>query len=694
MKLAFFLLAAPAAFATTTVVFDPSSIFPTDALTVPDRTQKTGLRLNLPAPSCTAQPTACQEIALVNQLDGFSLRARAAIRFSGPIDPSTLRNAIFFVALDNLTTDETGIHTSGQSIAVNQVTIDPATNTVYAKPDSVLDQHRHYALVVTAAVKDAAGYPVAPDPAYTACVTQQLSDYCSNLSLALMHATSVRQQIVAASVFTTMSATAWLEHARAMLAAVPPTVTLAQPQSTFHVPDLAQVILHEQTGVYPVKFADFALPVDNPLLQGLDRIVIGSFRSPNFLLDDQTIPNSPTLADLAVPNNTNNIYFNALLPAGPPPAAGFPTVIFGHGFGDSRFGGPTAIAPTLARAGFAVIAISAVGHGFGPLSTVTLIDKSGVSRTLLSGGRSIDLNGDGIIEANEGCAITTPIAYGTRDCYRQTAVDLMQLARVIRLGLDLDGDGKPDLDASHLYYAGESLGAIYGSMFTAIEPTVRAAALNVGGASTLDIARWSPAYRSLSTAALQSRTPSLLNKGNSYDEDYVLPNQPPKMVTVPGALAIQDVFERFEWLGMTGDPIAFAPHLRRSPLPGLAVRPIMAQFARGDRTVPNIANSTLIRAAGLESSTWLYRHDLARPIAPDLPLDPHPFLLLFISLSGDSVQLPGAPALAISLDAQNQIANFLSADGSSISDPNLLSRILLGIKVFEIPATLPFDLGF
>ena len=91
----------------------------------------------------------------------------------------------------------------------------------------------------------------------------------------------------------------------------------------------------------------------------------------------------------------------------------------------------------------------------------------------------------------------TPVAYGTRDCFRQTAVDLMQLARVIRLGLDLDGDGTPDLDPARIYYAGQSLGAIYGTMFTAVEPSIRAAALNVGGATMVDIARWSPAYRDL-----------------------------------------------------------------------------------------------------------------------------------------------------------------------------------------------------
>jgi len=85
---------------------------------------------------------------------------------------------------------------------------------------------------------------------------------------------------------------------------------------------------------------------------------------------------------LAVPAASNRVDFNALLPSTPKPAAGYPVVIFGHGFGDSRFGGPTAVAPALASAGFAGVAINAVGHGFGPLSTVTFHDKSGHSTTL------------------------------------------------------------------------------------------------------------------------------------------------------------------------------------------------------------------------------------------------------------------------------------------------------------------------
>ncbi len=698
-RLLLFALMVPALLgAGTTVLYDPltpaTGPFPSDVLTVLDPLQKTGVRVNMPVPDCGATYTACQEGGLLDQLDGFSIRARARVRFSGPVTPATLKDGIFFVALDNLTQEEPGVNQPGDRIAPDQVVWDPATNTAYAKPVSVLDQHRHYALVVTDAVKDAAGAAVQPDPAFQACAHGG-DGYCGGLAAALSGVATAPRTIVAAAVFTTMSATAWLEHARAILDYVPPMVTLAQPQSTFRLAGLATLTLHEQVGDNPAQFADLSLPVNNPLLQAVDRVVIGSYNSPSFLEDDQTIRNAPTLPGLPVPSRVNQVYFNALLPpVSAKPAAGYPVLIFGHGFGDSRFGGPTAVAPTMAQAGFAVIAINAVGHGFGPQSTLTFVDNSGKSVTLPAGGRSIDLNGDGVIEANEGCALVTPVAYGTRDCFRQTAVDLMQLARAIRQGIDLDGDGTPDLDPSRIYYAGQSLGAIYGAMFTAVEPSVRAAALNVGGGTVIDIARWSPAYKGLATESLQLRQPPLLNQGSGYNEDYVLPGQPVKVTAVAGATGIQNFFETVEWLGMSGDPLAFAPHLKLSPLAGLAARPVLIQFARGDQTVPNPANSALVAASGLQSSTWLYRHDLARAIAPDLPANPHPYLVLFVSLDGGTVTLPGLSGLAVSLDAQNQIAGFLAADGASIPDPNGLSAFLLGTRVFEIPQVLPRDLGF
>src|SRR5690349_20286237 len=89
------------ALAATTVLFDPLSPttgpFPSDALTTPDPLQRTGLRLNLPVPDCVTTYTECQEMALLDQTDGFSLRPRIRVRFSGPVNTATLRDGIFIV---------------------------------------------------------------------------------------------------------------------------------------------------------------------------------------------------------------------------------------------------------------------------------------------------------------------------------------------------------------------------------------------------------------------------------------------------------------------------------------------------------------------------------------------------------------------------------------------------------------------
>ena len=704
--LGLFLWAGVLAAAGTTVRFDISAPdggpFPSDAFTAADSTQKTGLRINLPVPDCGAQPSSCAEVNLLNQLDGFSLTARVRARFSAPIDTGTLAGGMSLVALDNLTQEEPGIHKTGDTVKINRVEYDPATNTVYAKPDSTLDQHRRYALVITDAVKDKAGDAVGADPAFQVCAQGNGGAYCTELAAAVATASAkaAPAKVVGAAAFTTMSATVWLEKARALLAGVPPAVTML-PQAAFQIANLDSLVFQQQTGANPTQLTTFTIPLPASLLQGLGSIYIGSYTSPNFLNAAQTIDPAATGADLNLPAATNQVYFNALVPDAAKPAAGYPVVIFGHGFGDSRFGGPTAVAPTLAGAGFAVIAINAVGHGFGPESTVTFVDKAGKSTTLPAGGRSIDLNGDGVIGSEEGCNVNTPVAVGTRDCMRQTAVDLLQLVEAIGAGIDLDGDGQPDLDPSHIYYAGQSLGAIYGTIVNAVEPNIRAAALNVGGGSVTDIARWSPSYHDLVTETLRLHNPPLLNQGDSWNEDYVLRDQPVKAIAVPGALDIQNFFETVEWLGNAGDPLCFAPHLKTSPLAGVAARPVLFQFATADRTVLNPQNSALIRAANLRENSWLYRHDRALKVAPllnaDLPLNPHPYLVLFADFEGSSIKLPSSQlVLGVSALAQGQIAAFFTSDGASIPDPNspLIPSFLLGGPLFEVPAALPETPGF
>ncbi len=678
------------------VQFDPSNPqtgpYPADFLTVPDSAQITGKRVNLPLPDCSAQATLCAELALLNQLDGFNVQPRITVTFSAPIDPSTLRAGIYFVAMDNLTSDEIGLQKPGDVVAINQVVWDPATNSAYAKPDAALDQHRRYLLVVTDAIHDLSGNPVVADPAFTNCIQTSASGYCPDVAQAVGQVNAGAGNIVSASIFTTLSATAWLQSARRQLQSMPVVTHHPDGPYVFDVSNISNLAVNFDVG--SGQFAGFSLPIGSPaysiLFGSLGRLAFGSYLSPQLLNCLQTIDPSPTAVEVAVPTPLNEINFHVYLPNTPPPPNGYPAVIFGHGFGDSSVGGPTVVAPALAQAGFATIAVNAVGHGFGPQSNIILTDNSGASTTILLGGRGIDRNSDGTIDSTEGCLILTPLPTGLRDCMRQTVVDLMQLVRVIQTGLDLDGDGAADLDGGHIYYVGQSLGSIYGTMLNSVEPALRAAVLNVGGGSVTDIVRWSPDFSGTASAILTSQNPPLLPPGTPFLDNLPYRDQPVS-VNAPGNSDTQYYMELIEWLDSPGDPIPFAPHLARSTLPGVSAKPVLFQMARADRTVPNPASSDLIRAAGMAGSTWMYRHDLAEAAFPGmLPLNPHPYLALFLGSNGGSISLPTLPALLIGLAAQTQAAGFLTSDGATIPD---MAQIFPR-PYFEIPAVLPNDPGF
>ena len=177
--------------------------------------------------------------------------------------------------LDNLTGEESGQGPGGQISAINQVIYDPATNTAYAKPNDVFDQHRRYALVVTDAVLDTAGNPVSPDPNFTACIQSPPNAYCKGLRQVVqkLGAAALPGNIVAASVFTTMSATTWLEKARDLLPQAPIGY---QSLGTVKAAGILSIDIKAQTGVDPATFRTFSLKTSSGTLDGVDRIAFGT----------------------------------------------------------------------------------------------------------------------------------------------------------------------------------------------------------------------------------------------------------------------------------------------------------------------------------------------------------------------------------------------------------------------------------
>jgi hypothetical protein len=135
--------------------------FPADRFTAPDASQLTGLHVDLPKPDCSVQPSDCDDIDVLNTLDGFNLQPRLSIPFTGPIDPASVSSdTVFLFKLSCLITTCPG---DGR-VGVNQTVWDPATNTLYAESDQLLDQDARYLLVVTNGIRDTSEERIDSDP--------------------------------------------------------------------------------------------------------------------------------------------------------------------------------------------------------------------------------------------------------------------------------------------------------------------------------------------------------------------------------------------------------------------------------------------------------------------------------------------------------------------------------------------------
>jgi Bacterial virulence factor lipase N-terminal len=679
-----------------------ASPFPSDRFTVFDVQQRTNLRVNLPLPDCSTHPSDCLDVALLNQLDGFNTQPRLSIPFDGPIDPASVSSkTVFLVRIGDLGGSD---DFRPQIIGINQIVWDPASLTLFVESDQHLDQHTSYLLIVTTGVHDAEGNPIQADEEFSelhrhpdrddpqdpqARIYRKILAFLLNQGVLKQIAGGIsRRDIATASLFTTGSVTSTLEKIGAQIKQAPaPAVSfnlgLRGERTVFALPAVQGILFGQQTST---ASALPTVPVPTPALQvfpgAISTLAFGKFNALNFETSGGFIPAVPTRNGLPAVQRTEDIYFNLILPAGPRPASGWPVAIFGHGFGDNKNNSPLAVASTLAARGIATLAINAVGHGFGPGGTLTVLQSTGAVM-LPAGGRAVDQNEDGTFDPTEGLFATgVQIDIGPRDGLQQTVADLMHVVRAIQGGIDVNGDGSVALDPRRIYYLGQSLGGIYGTILLGAEADVHTGGVNAPGGTLTDISRLSPDFRPLLTFFLASRVPPLINlPGFNFDDNFPLRDQPPVVNMVPGAIAIQDFEDKTRWLGQAGDPVAWAPFIRKSPLPGANAKNVIVQFARGDKTVPNPTTTALIRSGDLRDRTTLFRNDLAFALGVGFTKNPHAFL----------TNIGGSPAAALAaLEAQAQIGVFFASDGALTIDPDGAGPL------FETPIAIPLpeDLAY
>lgn len=624
-----------------------TTVMPNDRFTVADSRQLTGRRIQLPVPACTdATRSICDGTKLLNTLDGFDLQPRVAIPFTAPI------------RLSSVTAGTVYVDGPGGRTRLIQLVWDPATNTLYGTTEAFLREQGHYAVVVTRGVLGSAGRPVAA---------------------------GVRVP------FTTLSATTQLDRIRrslddgtayaAVRAATGVSFTQGSATTVFPPTDAGLITRLDQRSADPgAPLVSSQVPNLAPLAAGC--VAFGSFESPQFVTSDAVIPAVPT-GTTPPPQGKARLGFALIVPAGIPPAGGWPVAVYGPGFTRSYFD-LFVTADNNAAAGIATIATDPLGHGYGPQSKVT-VGAPGQQTTFLAYGRGRDTDGDGDIGDSEGVQPSdrktvvngtvvkdepSPYALvGLRDGLLQSAADNMALVRAVEHGITVpscqEGQDVPVAKTGVQYY-GLSFGGIYGTMLMGTDPHVKVGLLNVPGGPIVDVARLS-GFRSLLADQLRVSRPNLLNGGpglNGFTEDIPMPADPPVTRPRKGAVTLQRYLYQAIWLERSGGPETYAPLLRLRPRYG--AKTVLFQTAFGDHTVPNYTAGQIYRAGQLFDRVTYYRNDRT----PTNGSDPHGFL--------------ADPTLAGRFFGQAQLTAFLKSGGATVINPNP--------ALFEVPIADPNNL--
>ncbi len=189
-----------------------------------------------------------------------------------------------------------------------------------------------------------------------------------------------------------------------------------------------------------------------------------------------------------------------------------PVVILGHGYTSSKVE-MVGYAGYFARMGFATIAIDCVSHGLDIDASEIALARSEAQQlgedplfdAVVLNDRAVDLNGDG--RKDPGSDFWTSYVLHTRDVVKQSAIDYMQLIRLLKtfdgktrwaydvkrtgtpdLAGDFDGDGVVDVGgAASIHMTGGSLGGIMSAMMGGLEPQMSTILPVSGGAGLADI---------------------------------------------------------------------------------------------------------------------------------------------------------------------------------------------------------------
>lgn len=246
-------------------------------------------------------------------------------------------------------------------------------------------------------------------------------------------------------------------------------------------------------------------------------VAIGTYRAPFFLEGgpEGTDPGASFRLDFTTGEgevHDNRIPFLLVVPrADEAHQQPFPVALYNHGSGNNSLES-LVFAGNLARQGIATAAIHGVGHGLEVGEMQDLFMRGilegaclGPASDAILAGRARDIDKDGTVDS--GADLWTAYFFHTRDVLRQTALDEIQLIRILRtfdgsktaqdydgdgagnLAGDFDADGVVDIGGPGNSYSvwGSSFGGIVASVVGAVDPWVSAVASNSGGGGLVNI---------------------------------------------------------------------------------------------------------------------------------------------------------------------------------------------------------------
>ena len=373
------LAARPAGSRAPPVRDDRGPPFPTNLLTVSRPDPAHGPARRPAAARLRARPSDCADVAVLNTLDGFNVQPRLSIPFSGPIDVSTVSSDTVFLADSSRRAAGSGSTRSSGSRPRTRCT---PSRTSCSRQGTTLRARRHRRRPGRGRRAELDGERASATTSTSARRRTRPSKATARSLLDALHWSGVDrgESWTRASSRPRASPRSPRRSARQIDAATPApadfTIGSHGERAVFPISTRRRrILVTRQTG-HGADLHDLApLPVAVPVVPGaVGTVAFGRYRSPDYETAGEGHPAVPARRPgrrcrRRRTTSTSTLY----LPAGPsPPAAGR--------WRSSATASPTRSRarrwpspPSLAQHGLATIAINAVGHGGGPLGTLTVL---------------------------------------------------------------------------------------------------------------------------------------------------------------------------------------------------------------------------------------------------------------------------------------------------------------------------------